>query len=559
MSIIDNIRESIKDRRQDKLENDMNDIVAKKTNLNFNPYNISKILYLENDENFTERLIENHTWYTANLSALQEYYRHHKQIKSRYYRDDFNFFWSKVKPTHRKVHTKLPSLLTEKMVDLIIGNGYSLEASVVSFNENGEEIEEDNLRELLNQKLNNMEVENNFYDLLSSSISSESWSGGVAWKIVLDKEFSNYPIIQKADQRNFHLITKYGRVIGVSFKEYYLENKQNYIFYETYTTDENGDAMILSKLYIVDKNKQEREVPLTELKQTKDLEPELILKGLKGALGFSKKNKTTNKEFSNSPYGESDYAGLYSHFDALDEVASSMIDDIRKNKIKTYIPETFLPVDKYGNRTSLDEFENNFIQLKGHDPADEGSDKIEFSNPGSRIIEYMENWKIELMQVINGFGLSPLTIGATGLESLNASDASQIQREKVSLRTRKTKVNLWQEFLNKLVPQMINAYLYLNSDDKEEIGDLIEIAKNPDKYKIKVDFKFEEYLIRPIEERLASFSLARNPQNLSISLEEMVRQVYRGEKTEDEIREEIDRLKMELNLTIDDADRDLLE
>ena len=554
MSIIDTIKESLKEKRQDKLLNDMNDIISKKTNLNFNPYNISGVIYLENDKNFTERLVENHIWHTANISALQEYYRHHRQMKSRFYRDDFNFFWGNVKQEQRKIHTRLPSLLTEKMVDLLIGNGYSLNAEIYSYNENGEEVEEEKLNDLLNQKLKNMERENSFRNLLAKSITDESWSGGAGWKFILDKEFSNYPIIQELDQRNIHLVTKYGRVIAVSFKEYYQVDKQDYIFYETYTTDEDKNAMIINKLYIVDKDKSEREVALSAIEQTKDLEPEIILKGLKGNLGFYKKNKATNKEFHGSPYGESDYAGLYSHFDALDEVASTMIDDVRKNKIKAYIPETLMPVDKYGNRTTLDEFQHNFVMVKGSDAAEEGANKIEHSNPGTRINEYMENWKTELMQVVNGFGLSPLTVGITGLESIQASDQSQIQREKVSLRTRQTKINLWQEFLNKVIPQMINAYLYLNEEDKEELGALIELAKNPDKYVIKTSFKFDEYLTQPIEDRLAKFSQARQQGNLSISIDQMVKQVYRGEMTNEEMEEEIERLKTEMGM-VEDLDR----
>jgi len=556
MSIINTIKENLKDKRQDKLANDLDDIISKRTNLNFNPYNVAGVIYLENDQNFTERLIENRVWYSANISALQEYYRHHAKIKSRWYSDDFNYFWGKVKPNLRKVHTRLPSLLTEKMVDLIVGNGYSLEAKVYTKNEEGEEVEEETLNDLLNQKLKNMEKDNNFMELLTNSILDESWSGGIGWKIILDKEFSNYPILQKNDQRNIHLITKYGRVIGVAFKEYYKEKKIDYIFYETYTTNENDEAVIINKLYRLDKKKQEVEVSLSEINQTKDLEPEIVLKGLKGVLGFYKKNKSGSKEFSKSPYGESDYAGCYSFFDALDETASAMIDDVRKNGLKQFIPETLLPVDANGNRQSLDEFQNNFIMVKGSDAADEGANKIEFSQPNSRMKELVENWKVYLMQSVNNFGLSPLTIGATGLESIDASEQSQIQREKVSLRTRRTKVNLWKEFLNRVLTQMISSYLYLNEEDKEELGDLVELAKNPDKYIIKVNFDFEEYLIKPIEERLKTFAEVREKN--AISIEEFVNQVYRADKTKEEREEEINRLRAELNMTIEDLDRNLL-
>ena len=52
-------------------------------------------------------------------------------------------------------------------------------------------------------------------------------------------------------------------------------------------------------------------------------------------------------------------------------------------------------------------------------------------------------------------GLSPQTVGVTGLESTSASESSQELREKTSIRTREKKVDMWEKTLNKLFELML--------------------------------------------------------------------------------------------------------
>ena len=557
MGVINTIKNNMKEKRLKRLGFDLREI-NNRINLNFNPFNISGVLHLENDINFSQRLQENYTWYTANVPALMEFYREHREITSKYYKDDYNYFWANVPQENRKVHTKVPSLITLKMVDLLIGNGYNFDASVSSYDENGEEIEEQELTESVKSRMMNIIDENKFSSLLSNSISAESWSGGVAWKIIVDKDFSNLPILQKADQRYINLHTKYGRIVGIGFKEYYQEGKINYVLYETYTTNENGDATIINKLYRVDNKGKETEVSLNEISQTKELEEEITFNGFKGMLAFYKPNKLPNTEFLGSPYGESDYAGCYSLFDSLDEILSTMIDDVRKNRTRLLVPETLLPTNKNGDRLPLDEFKMNYIKVSGSDAADEGANKIETYNAQSRINEYIENWKTTLLQTLNTSGLSAISFGITGLDAVNSSEKSQREREKASLRTRKTKEKLWQEFFGELLPQLFKAYIYLNLEDKSEIGNLKDLYLKQENYNLDFDLIFEEYIIQPLEERLMAFAQARSGNQIAISIENMVRQIYGSVWNENQIREEIDKIKMEMNMTIDDADRDLL-
>jgi hypothetical protein len=53
----------------------------------------------------------------------------------------------------------------------------------------------------------------------------------------------------------------------------------------------------------------------------------------------------------------------------------------------------------------------------------------------------IEKFKNALVTAINNAGLSPLALGITGLESISAGESSQRERNRVTLETRKDKIN----------------------------------------------------------------------------------------------------------------------
>jgi hypothetical protein len=69
--------------------------------------------------------------------------------------------------------------------------------------------------------------------------------------------------------------------------------------------------------------------------------------------------------------------------------------------------------------------------------------------------KYLESFKKVMESVLNNAGLSPQTIGLSGLESTAASEESQELREKTSIRTRGRKISLWIPTLNKLFEMLL--------------------------------------------------------------------------------------------------------
>jgi hypothetical protein len=79
---------------------------------------------------------------------------------------------------------------------------------------------------------------------------------------------------------------------------------------------------------------------------------------------------------------------------------------------------------------------------------------------------------------INKAGLSPTTIGLTGLESINSSAESQDAREKTSMRTRQVCLDSWALTLKELMNRYLQVRDYMNNREIVDYSDLINVTFN---------------------------------------------------------------------------------
>ena len=87
---------------------------------------------------------------------------------------------------------------------------------------------------------------------------------------------------------------------------------------------------------------------------------------------------------------------------------------------------------------------------------------------------------------INKAGLSPTTLGLTGLESINSSAESQEAREKTSIRTRAIALESWSSTLTELLNKYLQVLDYIEG---EEILDYTRVIK----------IHFDEYISPSVE------------------------------------------------------------
>ena len=87
----------------------------------------------------------------------------------------------------------------------------------------------------------------------------------------------------------------------------------------------------------------------------------IVYKGLKSMLAFYKPNKLPSHDFESLSIGASDYEGSIGSFDALDEVYSEMISEVRNNKTIRNYPQTMIPKQIDDNGKILTFAPNSFI------------------------------------------------------------------------------------------------------------------------------------------------------------------------------------------------------
>lgn len=459
--------------------------------MKYNPL-LSNIKVANDDKQFTRRLLENSVWYTGNEQDLAWFY---KKEAPKFYRngqesESLNYFWTNDETEARRIHSGIPQLISEKMVDLIVGNGFDINIE----GENEEEI---------HAELTLLLADNKFRSLLAKSIETESWSGGVAWKLTWNPELTDFPIIEMWQPENYTNKVVSGRIVEDIFYIYYERDKTTYRLSEIYGVDRNKGAYIDYKLDMLatKRSGQNAEsvfvpVPLTSIEETADLK-RYDFNGYFRRLSAYKPNKLPNNEFRYSVLGESDYAGSYGPFDAIDEIISTWVQEHRDGKLFRYFPEELMLKDKDGGSNYPSQFKKQHYLLADSPSEDVEKSKIQFSQGDLRTEKHVESYKHFMTLILNNAGLSPLTIGATGLESIAASEQSQQEREKVSIRTRNKKIEVWTEFLEDILRTALDFHymtkgIRMNDDNTYNVGAIPE-------YDLIVTFN--DYIIKSKRDR----------------------------------------------------------
>jgi len=432
-------------------------------------------------DRFTRTMLVNSVWYAGDDIQLKKLYEDDlKRFKiGRFNTDALNYFWAQ--PTDgmniRKLHAGIPQLISEKMVDLLLSNGYDWSI------QKGEE--RDDINEA---RLNDILVDVDFHNKLTEAIESESWAGGVAFKISIVEGYT-YPILEVIQADEYEPIIKYGKIVGDVFITYLTVDNILYKLKEYYGVDENG-AYIRNEVfkYIGDNWVTAKTKDIASTLKVQDA----VFPTIKQKLSLYKPNKLPNSEFRGSQLGESDYSGSQGMFDAIDEIVSTVPQELRDAKIKNFWPAEMLPFDPMTKEQYIPKaLKKDFITYKGGIGEKEKPVKPELTQGKINAEQYIEALKKYLEIVLNNAGLSPQTSGITGLESTAASEESQELREKTSIRTREKKIGLWQPTLQKLFNLLLVAQDYI--DDNTIVDYDIEVL-------------FADYKIETLQDKTATAS-----------------------------------------------------
>ena len=447
-------------------------------------FNIDELL------DFDSNVAVNKIWYRGESYELNQLY---KQLDDNQYG-----FWGSV-PTAgieiRKIHTGLPKTIVNTLANIVADDMQDVQFTSEADNTLWRDIAKENV----------------FDTLVKSVISKTLYTGDGAFKISIDTDISQLPIIEFFEADRVKLKRNRGRITEIIFKTAYSKNTNTYILYEHY-----GKGYIRYEL----KNAYDKEVELDTLEKTAGL-TDVTWDGdfmLAEYVSFYSSDKFEGR-------GQSIYDSKRDNFDALDEAWSQWVDALRAGRTKTYIPENLIPRNPdTGELLKPNAFDNRFIKL-APSMSENNDGKINTESAPIQHDSYLATYITALDLCLQGI-VSPSTLGID-VKKLDNAEA-QREKEKATLYTRQTIVAELQRVLPVLIQSVFYAYQTLNKLPLDEV---------------ECDVTFGEYANPSFESQVETVGKAKAQGIMSI--EASIDELYGDSRDDEWKKEEVARLKAE--------------
>lgn len=460
------------------------------------PAQESKLVTITEPYSYHTSVMRNRLWYRGDPSELDQFYKQTAAdavSRSR--------FWAAA-PSEglgiRKFHSGLPAMVADRLSDIVIADMDAIKLPAEAETSVWQEIEQDN----------------DFPELLASSITEALITGDGAFKITVDTDVSKYPIIEFFSGEQVDYQIKRGRLQAIVFYTEYRKGERDYRLEETFSR-----GRINFKLIEANSGK---EVPLTTLPETADLK-EVTFNGdfIMGVpLLFFKSQKWPNR-------GKSIFESKSDSYDALDEVSSQWMDAIRAGRVQKYVPQDLIPIDtRTGELMKPNPFDNNFIKMRGGLQED-SKGQIDMVQPLILYEAFVSSYASALDMCLQGI-ISPSTLGIDLKKTDNAE--AQREKEKATLYTRGKIVDR----LNEVIPELVAATM-------KTYDIFFSLKPQPGEYEASVTFG--EYASPDFGSVVEIVGKARTFQIMS--LERSVEELYGDTWTKEEKAEEVARLKAE--------------
>ena len=476
--------------------------------LYINKANIKNII-LKEPLAYENDLLINRIWYTADAELIEQVFKKTMNNDSGV---ASGRFWSATPSgglAIRKIHSGLPSMIVNVLSDLIISDMGNIKTDDNILNELWDKIEEDG----------------DFKDLIQDALVNTLVDGDGAFKIHMDPDISEYPIIEFYSGTECRIEWAGNKAKAIEFYTNYTVRNENQRKDRIFTLKETYRPGRIEYELFDDKDKL---VPLDTIEETASLIPY----GYKGdkmhcfvSFSFNKMLAVPCRFWKSNKYkgrGKSIFDSKTELFDRLDEAISAFADYERDNRTKNYIPEDLIPRDpEAGELLHPNPF--NFRYIKLAEGVDLTSQSIQTSTPDSNYQAHIEAINSALDQCLLGI-ISPATLGIN--IAANSSGESQKEKKDITAITR----NHITSRLEKTIRELVKIIIVVSTGFKNQ--------------NFNVDFTFGEYAALDFETRINTMATAR-PGEAVLSKEAMVDELWGDSKDEEWKQEEIKRLSEE--------------
>lgn len=237
---------------------------------------------------------------------------------------------------------------------------------------------------------------------------------------------------------------RYGRLVAVTFWQILQDDGKQVIRH----LERHEPGVILHGVYAGTRTELGRRIALTDMPETEDLAKEItdngdqISTGAKVLTASYLPNIRPNRIWRGVPaaahLGRSDYAGIESLMDALDETYSSLMRDIRLAKARLIVPESYLQSQGRGKGAIWDSEQEVIYPVDTLMSANpQGGLAITPNQFQIRVTEHLETAKELVAQIVRGAGYSVQTFGAAGEVAVTATEVSAKERRSDLTRDKK--------------------------------------------------------------------------------------------------------------------------
>lgn len=416
---------------------------------------------------FWANAFANRLWYRGSAYELNQFYR---QLDS-----ETCPFWGSV-PTHgfeiRKIHTGLPKIIVNTLVNIVIRDLNDIEYDDVAKNDIWKAVCD----------------ENHMNDLLAEATKDVLVIGDGAVKISLDPAVSEYPILEwfPGDQVDFNY--ERGRLREIAFRTKYKHNEHEYCLHEKY-----GYGYIHYELYDGDTI-----TALDRIPQTEGLTDIVFDQSFMMAVPYKMLQSDRWKG-----RGQSIFEGKVDNFDALDEAWSQWVHAMRASRPVKYIPEILIPRnEENGKLMKANPFDNQFVATESN-MMEGAKNEIEVKQPEFPASAYCDTYMTALDLALQGL-ISPSTLGID-VKKLDNAEA-QREKEKATLYTRGIIIEAMTSFLELLADFVFKAY---KTARKESLDDT------------ETTVSFGEYASPSFEAVVETLSNPNTPMSIEAKVDEM--------------------------------------
>lgn len=444
---------------------------------------------------YTGTVLRNRIWYRGDPSEIDQFF---KQAAI----DDVgrSRFWAAVPSADssiRKFHSGLPGEIVDKLTDIVIADLDSVD------------LDDDNKQTLWDD----IALDNKFVEVLEKAIKNTLIDGDGAFKLSVDTEITEYPIIEFFSGNDIDYVYKRGRLQEIIFYAYYTHEKEIYTLAESY-----GRGYIYYKLY----DSNGKEVPLKTVPEISELS------NIKYTGNFM---MAVPMKFFKSPKfehrGNSIFDRKSDNFDALDEVISQWIDAIRAGRVKNYIPEDLVPKHpETGHVMRPNPFDNQFIKI-GSNMAEDAKNQIDQIQADINYEAFVQSYASTLDMCLQGV-ISPSTLGIDLKKTDNAE--AQREKEKTTLYTRGKIIDV----LHEVIPLLVDTTLKVHDN---------MLKRSPGEYEKDVSVSFGEYASPDFDSTVEVVGKAKSYGIMS--LEQAIEELYGDTWTDEEKALEVERIREE--------------